>query len=896
MSLEVQKRLDLDQDAQNLNSIIGSDLSVEAWRSVLAISDDVWARAIEASELAEAAESPEEQAGLSNFIIRHVRAFRGAEEYLKDINSKRLNGNPLHSTQKEAALAFYEWLRTGLLSEELMGRIIKPTGTGKTGLAVILSEMVGGKIVFIADTNPNGTQAIAEFTQHNLTLTSEKRKTVGQLFGSKAQSSADIVVTGFGSSAKWNDINWGKVRLIFVDEADVNGLSDKRVTIIKELASRYGIPVVAMSATEEQASGKKLETVYPDPIYRLPMPDSLPWCREMQIIPGVTFHDLYLEGDLEIDAQDLLRKGDIDDEVVREFAKSKDWNRKVLDHYLARFKDQRGNYQPGIVVFRDNTQVDHFISAAGYRGIKAKRFTGKESSEQLDKIQCQFQAGEIDLLAGSKLLGRGLNLPQIRVIYNCVMTYSPQLFWQVDGRGLRNEEGVGDKYVHIIAVLPARVTDKNTGRVLRSEEKPLCHAAFFDKNYFNRVHKNFVESGTGGMIPFPLSTLPIIRSIAEVSQILSAYKKRPEGFIGRPNIVARLIENIYETEFTYAFLMQIARKRRQNINAILAYLEADLETYLFELQLHLTDEPFAMSLTTDLTLADEKKLVAEMRAGIPAKIPKKQKNDEEEEKEEEVLLEDEEPTNQADSTDQIINDNESPPTPPNQETLTKALKARDALVKAHIKLIARIAEQFQTDCLEWEDLIQQGIILFIEALDYYNPKLSRARIISYAIHQVYRGLQCYVRGNEKLIRGSSYTWDTWEKMKPLIEKGYSFEEIAILLKTRPLTPLHIAQLYQPKQIVSYDPDIDFPHGGEAELVLDENPTTDELLVQAYLKNIKRTVLTRIECRMLDLRFIEEKTDTEIATEYLFTRSRSYQLRKQALDKLRKYVGKDDVFG
>ena len=190
---------------------------------------------------------------LCSILKRHIAIFRGSEAYLKDISDKRLKGHPLLPTQRFAALAFFEWIKRGLFDSNLMGHIVKPTGIGKGLTAMMLSEMAGGKLIFIADNNSNGGNAVEEFTEHQAGLAQEKQRSVGRSFGGLHETDRDIVVTNFASARTWEGIQWSEVHLIVIDEGDVNALSFKRSAFITELAKVHGIPVVAMSATEHQA-------------------------------------------------------------------------------------------------------------------------------------------------------------------------------------------------------------------------------------------------------------------------------------------------------------------------------------------------------------------------------------------------------------------------------------------------------------------------------------------------------------------------------------------------------------------------------------------------------------------------------------------------------------------
>lgn len=788
----------------------------------------------------DAVDMVDETESVEDMFPTRVAAIVHADDFMTSIDSQTLAGRPYRQTQKEAALLFHQWLQSGFTRPDLRGRIVKPMGTGKTGLAIIMSEMVGGKVLFVADTNANGEQAAKEYEAHCATLPVENKKTVGRYFGPHEESKSDIVISGFWMQEKWmENIKWPEIRLLIIDEADINGLSKKRAEFIRKIAAEYGIPVIGMSATEEQMSGRELKDVFPDAIYRLPMPGSLPMCRKLRLIPHTNFHDVFFDGTLEIDRVVLRKKGDVEDSIIREFTKSNAWNKQVIEHYL-----QNGDSRQGLVVFRNNQQVDDFIAEAKQKGIRAMRFTGQEEVEELEKIREAFERGEVDLLVGSRLLGRGLNLPKIRVIYNSTLTYSPQIFWQVNGRALRNEEGDLLSHRDVYTVLPKSVKDVHTGASVYAEEMPLTNSAFFSRSFFpNESYLVGKKVEHLENVTFNIDKLPIIRAISEVMALVKGRRVKPEGFESKATQSAKLLSHLKETRMDIRICVMLHKMKSDRRIRIIQSLE-DLDK----------DEPISdkvdnplnilSNFPIELSMSEEMHLTQEMRKGIPLKSAGKAEKD------------------------------------IDPEVVKKAYHAREILLRAHLKLIAACAKMFVDDQFEYDDLFQEGIQAFLEALD--DVVVGKGRIMNFGIYRLLRSLSRHIQDNNSQIRIPVHAQ----------EEGKKLTRDQITERTRVLTWMLLQE--DENLYVRFNEDKDQIWPSERILFADEEVTSHDASVESLKEDAVKKVLAGLSPaheEILRLRFgLTEDGQThtleEIGDQFGVTRERIRQREAKAFRLLR----------
>lgn len=515
------------------------------------------------------------------FIYKQLETYVRSRLFIDGIKDARIAGKELHVIQKEAALGFYEWIKTRIFEERLMGRLVVPTGMGKTLTAVMLAEMAGGKSVFVANSKSDAAQVVKAFSDHF----GEDR--VAGFYGQKGTEDPKVhTVTTFFSHNKWEDIDWPNVRVMFVDEADVSALSSFRSGLIGGLAEKYGVPVIGISATERQYSGKKLEDVFPDEILRLPMPQALSKCLELGLIPEIEFNDLYVDSVLRMERKDFWA-GDIGDPVITEFIRSNLWNKAIIDHYIENFRHGENDFVRGIVVFRNNILVEDFVKRAKEVGIRAMPFTGDMDQEVLELIKNRYNEGNIDLLVGSRLLGRGLDIPGINVVYNSTVTCSPQIFWQADGRGFRLDPKNASKKAKIYSVVPARVVNKRTGEDMSVDKKPLNHASFFDPDYFHGFRNREKKAVAGekserrkyNIVRYDMKDLDTSLTEENILRIVKGGRWGMPGFGSAAMVIARALSMLHETDLPMWPVLRSMQSFKRARRVIPALLENE-EDYL----------------------------------------------------------------------------------------------------------------------------------------------------------------------------------------------------------------------------------------------------------------------------------------------------------------------------
>lgn len=309
---------------------------------------------------------------------------------------KKESSYGLTDPQELAIMGMVPFLVQSLGDDGLPGTILMPTGQGKTRIPVVFQDITRGKIIYVANDTNGIEQMRSEHEKSRIT------GTIGLVHKDSESTEGLVIATfeGFKKAVSEGRIDIAKYDMIFIDEADVNGLSKKRIDFMGNLQKTFSIPVVALSATEQQASGRNLDDFYTYDILNLPMPQSLPDLCRKGLLPKTRFTDVYLDADFTVSKKDI--SSGLQDEVLDSILdKQSDWFQNMIDHHLDHYAGK-----PCIFAFRNNKFNNIFVELANASGLKLATFTGNETKDERDVLKKAFEKGELHGLVGSKMIGR----------------------------------------------------------------------------------------------------------------------------------------------------------------------------------------------------------------------------------------------------------------------------------------------------------------------------------------------------------------------------------------------------------------------------------------------------------------------------------------------------------
>jgi RNA polymerase primary sigma factor len=226
--------------------------------------------------------------------------------------------------------------------------------------------------------------------------------------------------------------------------------------------------------------------------------------------------------------------------------------------------------------------------------------------------------------------------------------------------------------------------------------------------------------------------------------------------------------------------------------------------------------------------------------------------------------------------------------------------AREQMIKANLRMVVTIAHDFDYMGLPLLDLISEGNIGLMKAVDRFDPVIG-TRLSTYAYFLIKSSMRQALSHHARTIRMPQHVFDKFQtihsaagRLSELLGRDPTNDEIA------QETGLPAAWVQRTRAAAQATVSLDAPLNGSeerliAEVVPGENPTTAEeaFADAATVQNLGEFIgqLSPREQSVLRFRFglgcAEEKSMGEIGRLFGLTRERVRQIQDSALQKLRK---------
>jgi RNA polymerase primary sigma factor len=233
-------------------------------------------------------------------------------------------------------------------------------------------------------------------------------------------------------------------------------------------------------------------------------------------------------------------------------------------------------------------------------------------------------------------------------------------------------------------------------------------------------------------------------------------------------------------------------------------------------------------------------------------------------------------------------------------------RARARMIKANLRLVVKISHDYENLGLPLLDLISEGNIGLMKAVERFDPKKG-AKLSTYAAWWIKQSIRRALSNQSKTIRLPVHVVDKMQKMNrlslTLFEKLGREPTDAELADKLDLTPARVAHL---RTIGIRPASLDAAIGDDGEnrfsdIIEDaEAMTPFELLKAKTMRQGIRQQLQHLsprEARILTLRYglngQEPQTLDVVGRKFKITRERVRQIQEIALTKLRRLVEKQD---
>ena len=217
--------------------------------------------------------------------------------------------------------------------------------------------------------------------------------------------------------------------------------------------------------------------------------------------------------------------------------------------------------------------------------------------------------------------------------------------------------------------------------------------------------------------------------------------------------------------------------------------------------------------------------------------------------------------------------------------------AREALIYGNLRLVLSVIQRFGNRGENPDDLFQVGCIGLIKAIDHFDVEQG-VQFSTYGVPMIIGEVRRFLRDNNSVrvsrsLRDTAYkAIQCKERLTAEKNREPSIEEIAQALSMRREdVVLALEAIVEP--ISLYEPVFD--HGGDAIYLMDQvgdhsgdGDWLEEIAVKQAIQN-----LSQREKRILSLRFLEGKTQMEVAGVIGISQAQVSRLEKGALNKIKK---------
>ena len=222
------------------------------------------------------------------------------------------------------------------------------------------------------------------------------------------------------------------------------------------------------------------------------------------------------------------------------------------------------------------------------------------------------------------------------------------------------------------------------------------------------------------------------------------------------------------------------------------------------------------------------------------------------------------------------------------------MEAREEYIKGNLRLVLSVIQRFSGSNENVDDLFQIGCIGLIKAIDNFDIT-QNVRFSTYAVPMILGEVRRYLRDNNS-IRVSRSLRDTADKAiyakENLMKKNLKEPTIMEIANEIGVSKEDITYALDAIQspVSLYEPV--YSDGGDPLFVMDQisdKKNLEENWVEDISLNEAMKRLPERERHIIDMRFFEGKTQTEVAEEIHISQAQVSRLEKNALKSMKGYL-------
>lgn len=220
--------------------------------------------------------------------------------------------------------------------------------------------------------------------------------------------------------------------------------------------------------------------------------------------------------------------------------------------------------------------------------------------------------------------------------------------------------------------------------------------------------------------------------------------------------------------------------------------------------------------------------------------------------------------------------------------------AREALIHGNLRLVLSIIQRFNHRNENVDDLFQVGCIGLMKAIDNFDLS-QNVKFSTYAVPMIVGEIRRYLRDNNPIrvsrsLRDIAYrALSTRDSLSAALGREVTVEEIAeaIGVPSEDVT-LSLEAIQEPVSL--FEPI--FQDGGDPIYVMDQvkdDKACDSIWSDEVALKLALNTLGERERSIVEMRFFEGKTQTEVAEEIGISQAQVSRLEKAALRNMQKHV-------
>lgn len=378
----------------------------------------------------------------------------------------------LHPFQEEIRDRIRDHLRS---TKDRRAMLSLPTGAGKTRVTVqslveaIASGDIAGPVLWVAQSDELCEQAVQTWSEVWRAIGPNFRLRISRLWGNNSATppsdGAHVVISTYQKLDKCvpsNSYNWlfEYVGCVVIDEAH-GSITPSYTRLLERVGSGrshrndrailLGLTATPFRGNVEESMrlvGRYDSVRLDDGVLGN---DPYVYLQDRKILAQVD-HELLIGSTIELNEDELKswdweRFKSLPAAVEKRLGDNRDRNSTLIDS----IKDKDPSWP--ILVFA--TSVDHAKTLAAllsYEGVQSAAIWGELGGGERRRYIEDFKAGKIQVLTNYNVLTTGFDAPAIRALYVARPTFSPVLYQQMIGRGLRGSANRGKDRCLIVNV------------------------------------------------------------------------------------------------------------------------------------------------------------------------------------------------------------------------------------------------------------------------------------------------------------------------------------------------------------------------------------------------------------------------------------------------------------